>query len=141
MPDPIKSRHSNLLNDLVDMQDSAAYALRRSVLQEAEQTILRQERQLAKMQQLALESSALNHAAVDELKALVAHLKAPDFARLAGMRMSEMTEAEQADALEGWLRTNVRSFDTDPSYKGQRGAPHNHIEFLLQRIDHLRSPK
>lgn len=65
------------------------------------------------------------------LDKLQAHLATPDFERLAGMRQSELTEAEKADALEGWLRKNSGWFLN----------PHlTHIEFLLQRIDALRNP-
>jgi hypothetical protein len=72
-------------------------------------------------------------------------LATPDFARLLEKRVSECTEAERGDALEGWLRKNVRYFDYfDPigmsHYELGAGRPRNHIEFLLRRIDALRNP-
>ena len=43
----MRTQHVALLNDLVAMQDSVAYALRRPILAEAEQLIVRQEREIA----------------------------------------------------------------------------------------------
>lgn len=46
---PIKSKHAQLLNDLSDMQQSPAYAVRRGVLAEAERVIMAQEREIARL--------------------------------------------------------------------------------------------
>jgi hypothetical protein len=71
------------------------------------------------------------------LTELTERLKEPDFERLSTLRMSEISETEQADALEGWLRANVRYFDLPIARYGAT----NHIEFLLRRIDYLRKGK
>jgi hypothetical protein len=74
------------------------------------------------------------------LTELAARLKEPDFKFLEDLRHSEMTPAERDDALEGWLRKQARTFDhVGWSYWATNPAgPHNHIEFLLKRIDYLR---
>ena len=76
------------------------------------------------------------------LTALTKQLATPDFERLLSLRVSECTEAEQADALEGWLRQQVRWFDPlgMSHYEHTGDGPRNHIEFLLRRIDALRNP-
>jgi hypothetical protein len=49
----MKSKHAELLNSLDAMQQSPAYALRRDVLSQAEQLIVRQEESLDSLQKLA----------------------------------------------------------------------------------------
>jgi len=50
MSEPLKSKHAALLNDLDAMQKSVAYAMRRSVLAQAEAVIVDQERVIAEQQ-------------------------------------------------------------------------------------------
>lgn len=86
------------------------------------------EQQLRSVTAAAADWSRRCSAAERQLAKLQAHLAEPDFKRLEDMRQSELTEAENADALEGWMRKNVGWFQSD------------HITFLLRRIDALRNP-
>jgi hypothetical protein len=76
-----------------------------------------------------------------EIERLREQTKVPDFEAVKDKRMSELTPEEYADALEGSLRSQVRSFDTSSSYYTDMGTAHSHIEFLLQRLDKARGVK
>lgn len=59
----------------------------------------------------------------------------PDFDAIKGKRMSELTPAQERDALELWLRNNIN---------GAGRSPHDlesHVVFLLKRLDEARGVK
>lgn len=49
MTEPIKTQHKDVLNALSEMQQSPAYAARRTTLRQAEQLIYRQEQQIKRL--------------------------------------------------------------------------------------------
>lgn len=57
-------------------------------------------------------------------------MKQPDFESIKGKRMCDLTDQEQQDALELWIRAN----------KGWMGQSVDHISFLLTRLDEARLP-